>query len=168
MTSQPYADPDRDEERLEARLALLGTRSPRCSAPGCLERDPFALTGVHPRLMCAEHRNELEGRTWLEKSHTPGRRNDPTDDVPIPANDHSILSHKYQPSWPRETLRNPDGSPLLRAAAALRGWMDVLRLILERTCGWVPSFLERLDSWLRERVGDRWWVDFQTWRGLEP
>jgi hypothetical protein len=57
-----------------------------------------------------------------------------------------------------ETLRNPDGSPLLRAAASIRGWLDTLRLIMERTVGWVPAFLEWLDARLRVTIGVQWWV----------
>jgi hypothetical protein len=88
----------------------------------------------------------------------------PNDAPHVPANDHSTLTHKHQANWPRDTLRNPDGSPLLRAAAATRGWLDALRLIVERTVGWVPSFLERLDAWLRSKLGDRWWEEFAGWQ----
>ena len=42
---------DRDERR-EQRLRQLGTRSPRCR--GCPETDPFALSGVHPDIVCYE------------------------------------------------------------------------------------------------------------------
>src|SRR5438270_703003 len=62
--------------------------------------------------------------------------------------------------WPQETLRNPDASPLLKAAAALRSWLDVMRLLIERVVGWVPPFLEHLDAWLRDQLGPRWWDDF--------
>jgi hypothetical protein len=40
--------------------------------------------------------------------------------------------------WPRETLQNPDAGPLLIAAAALRGWLDVLVHIIKHTLGWIP------------------------------
>jgi len=82
----------------------------------------------------------------------------------LPANDHSVVTLKHQVEWPRETLRNPDGSPLLQAAASIRGWLDVLKLVLERTVGGIPETLERLDAWLRERIGPRWWEDFGAWR----
>jgi hypothetical protein len=81
----------------------------------------------------------------------------------MPANDHGILSD-YQQDWSLETLRNPDGSPLLRAAASVRGWLDTLRLIMERTVGWVPAFLEALDAWLRGSLGERWWEQFAAWQ----
>jgi hypothetical protein len=40
----------------------------------------------------------------------------------------------------------------------------VLRLLLERTVGWVPRFLERLDAWLRVKLGERWWEEFGRWQ----
>jgi hypothetical protein len=67
-----------------------------------------------------------------------------------------------QHDWPTGTLRNPDGSQLLQAAAAVRGWMDILVLILERTIGWIPRFLEALDAWLCERLGPTWGDDFRA------
>jgi hypothetical protein len=147
------------EERVEERLRQLGTRAPRCAVEGCCEVDPFALSGTHPRLICDEHRADAATRSWVEGHHAKGRQNDPGDLIDVPANDHACLS-ELQRQWPRETLRNPDGSPLLRAAAALRGWLDVLRLIIERTVGWIPDLLEALDVWLQEANGARWWDDF--------
>lgn len=143
------------EERTEARLRALNTRDPRCSHPGCRECNPLALTGTDPNILCREHAADRHESSWTEQHHPVGRRNDPQT-VPLPANDHAVLS-ELQALWPRETLRNPDGSPLRKAAAALRGWLDILRLIVERTVGWIPPFLETLDVWLCERLGPRWW-----------
>lgn len=150
---------DRRQRRPEERFRQLGTRNPHCKVHGCQETDPYALSGTHPNLICDEHRAEAAGRSWIDKHHVPGRANDPADTVPVPANDHAGLS-ELQRFWPRETLRNPDGSPLLRAAAALRGWLDLLRMTIERTLGWIPEFLEQLDGWLRERLGPHWWDEF--------
>ena len=144
------------DEVIEARLRALGTRTPRCRVPGCPEEDPLALTGVHPDEMCQEHLADARGKGWLDSHHAAGRSNDPAT-VAIPANDHARISHGYQALWPRETLRNPDGSPLLRAAAAIRGWLDVLRLMLDHTIAWIPGFLETLDAWLLETIGPGWW-----------
>jgi hypothetical protein len=143
--------------RIESRLRALGTRHPVCSHPGCTESDPFALTGVDPHVLCREHDAYRLGRSWIEQHHPAGHNNDPQT-LPIPANDHGVASEN-QALWPRETLRNPDGSPLLKAAAALRGWLEILRLAVERTVGWIPAFLEQLDAWLREQHGNGWWSD---------
>jgi hypothetical protein len=147
------------ERLLEEKHRRLGTRSPRCLQPGCGETNPFNFTGVHPDLWCYEHAAIRSGRTWLEEHHVEGQSNDPFDTILIPGNDHRLLTGR-QALWPRETLRNPDGSPLLTAAAALRGWLDVLWLVIVRTVGWIPVFLERLDAWLREVLGERWWDGF--------
>lgn len=156
-----FGEGDRYDERLDARLRQLGTREPRCSRAGCDEVDPFALTGVAPYVVCYECRAEARGREFTEAHHAAGQANDPAT-VRVPGNDHRVLS-SYQQLWPERTLRNPDGSPLLRAAAALRGWLDVLRLVLDRALARIPGFLERLDAWLLVRVGPRWWVEFEQW-----
>src|SRR5206468_1931546 len=135
-----------------------GTREPRCLNPACNERDPFALTGAHPHILCYECRAEAQARGWTEGHHWLGRQNDQELVDPLPGNEHRRLS-EYQLAWPKETLRNPQGSPLLRAAAAIRCWLDVLRLLIERVLVWVPEFLEYLDAWLREQLGPEWWRD---------
>jgi hypothetical protein len=142
-------------DQIEIRLRALGSRTARCSHPGCVETDPFALTGVEPNILCREHAADAANRSWTEDHHPTGQHNAP-ETVEVPANDHGVLS-EYQRLWSREILRNPDGSPLLRAAAATQGWLDVLRLMIERTVGWIPGELERLDRLLRDWIGERWW-----------
>lgn len=114
------------EDRLEERYRQLGTRAPRCSVDGCGETHPFALVGAVPEVLCYEHALDR----WTEDQHWFGQHNDRTTS-PIPSNDHRFLS-ELQSLWPQETLRNSDASPLLKAAAALRSWLDVLRLLIER------------------------------------
>jgi hypothetical protein len=146
----------RNEVRLEARLRALGTRNPRCTKPGCDETNPLALTGVHPNILCYEHAAEDAGRSWTERDHFAGQHNDPTT-TEIPGNDHRIRN-ELQSAWPERTLRNPDESPLLKAAAMIRGWADALRVIIERVLAWVPPFLEWLDQILRTIYGEQWWM----------
>lgn len=148
---------DARDQTWEQRVRQLGTRTPVCASDGCQERDPFALTGTAPDIWCYECRAMRAGRATAEGHHIRGRRNDAHDVVDVPGNDHRVLS-AMQAQWDTRTLRNPDASPLLRAAAALRGWLDVLTLIVDRTVGWVPAFLEALDAALVERIGARWWT----------
>ena len=150
------------ERLLEEQYRRLGTRSPRCLETDCDETHPFAFTGVYPDLWCYDHAPTRASRSRVEDHHPKGQHNDADDTVAIPVNDHRVLSGR-QLTWPIETLRNPDNSPLLIAAAALRGWLDVLWLIIVRTVGWIPTLLELLDAWLREQLGPRWWDDFD-WR----
>jgi hypothetical protein len=120
-----------------------------------MERDPFAMTGTAPDLLCYEHQAIAGGRDPVEAHHVSGRANDPDTTARVPGNDHRVLSDLQQ-DWPIETLRNREGSPLIRAAAEIRGWLDVLWLILTRL-GWIPPFLERLDVTLTDHHGAGWW-----------
>jgi len=120
----------------------------------CGETNPTALVASDCCYACSPRAN---GKHGVEKHHLAGRANS-SFAVPLTANDHRIVTD-LQVDWPHETLRNPDGSPLLLAAALLRGFLDVLRLIVERLL-WITGFLERLDHRLGERLGGRWWEDF--------
>jgi hypothetical protein len=149
---------DHIDEQIEQRLRQLGTRSPRCGQTGCGESNPLALTGVDPDILCYECRSRQGGRSVVEQHHVAGRHNMADDVAAIPGNDHRALSVS-QYGWPTGTLRNPDASPLLAAAAALRGWLDVLLHIVGNTVGWIPPFLEWLDGALTETVGRTWWIE---------
>lgn len=151
-----------DAKRLEERYRQLGTRNPRCAWPECGETNPFALVGRRRDISCYEHYLLRAGRRPYEQHHVAGKSNS---DViaEIPGNDHRVLS-EYQRYWPDDTLRNPEHSPLLVAAAAIRGWLDVLRVIIERSIAWIPEFLEWLHRILVDSYGPDWWVGF----GWEP
>jgi hypothetical protein len=154
------------EDRLEERLRQLGTDDPVCSSPDCNERNPFALSGVHPDILCHECRAIARGGGWTEEDHFAGRHNDHAK-AAIPANDHRIRSERQAREWPRGTLRNPDQSPLLWSAAMQRGVRDYLELVLDRYSASVPEFHEALDAWLRGRVGERWFEEFKGDTGWE-
>jgi hypothetical protein len=139
------------EERRALRYRALGTRTPRCTVEECGETDPVALTGVHPNIVCREHLADALGESWTQDHHPPGKQNDPMT-VPVPSNDHGLVS-ELQALWPAERLRNPDGSPLLRAAAWLRGWLVILQVIIERAVGRIPGALENLDRLLSRSSG---------------
>ncbi len=144
---------DSVEKQRERARQQFGTRDPKCAR--CDERDPLALTGTHPDVLCKEHRLLAQGASAVEEHHVAGQRNSPFV-VKLPANEHQILSAS-QREWPAATLRNADGSPLLAIAATIRGWLEVLRQIIERAVGWIPEALESLDEILTERFGPKWW-----------
>lgn len=141
------------EIRRENQLRRLGTRTPECVK--CGESNPSALTGVSPEIICYESQAKASNRTPIERHHPAGRNNDPFT-IPMPGNEHRILSD-MQKDWPPETLRNPNASPLRKAAAMIRGFLDLLRLLIERIFGWIPDFLETLDEKLIELFGAVWW-----------
>ena len=139
--------------RRENHLRNLGTRDPKCA--NCGENDPVTLTGREPNIICYECQAKASKRSPIERHHPSGRNNDPFT-IPILGNEHRILSD-FQKDWPLETLRNPNGSPLRKTAAMIRGFLDVLRLLIERIFGWIPDFLETLDAKLIEFFGAFWW-----------
>ncbi len=148
-----FAREHRKRDRLEEDACqLCGEDDLRCLRQVVLQ---VPTEGTITTTLCAGCHVQLQGKRPTERHHPAGRANDPVT-VAIPANDHAILTDR-QHDWPVDTWRNPDGSPLLKAAACLRGWLDVLRELLERTVGWIPAFLERLDEVLRQHVGPRWW-----------
>jgi hypothetical protein len=145
-----------DDEHVSERL---GSRSPRCRQ--CGEMRIHTLTGWHPNILCYECAAVAAGRQPIELHHFAGQHNSP-DVVAIPGNDHRIVSHAQNTEWPSETLRNPGGSPALKAAALIRGWLDVLRRIIDRL-DWIAPFLEWVDGQLSHFAGPRWWVRLDGW-----
>lgn len=144
------ANPIKRDARQARRRRVVGPGA-RCA---CGETDPRCLTTSGDLVRCYACRSRAAGRPATEQHHPAGRHNLAAT-VPIPNNEHRILNDLQQ-EWPVMTLRNPTGSPLLQAAAAIRGWLDVLILIIERTIGWISPFLEALDAWLVEQLGDAW------------
>src|SRR5262249_51355583 len=132
-------DAEEREDRLQERLRELGTDDPRCGNPECDEHDPFALTGVYPDILCTECWAIAKGHSWTEDDHFYGQRNDPATHT-IPGNDHRVRTERQTQEWPRETLRNPNASPLRWAAAAARGTGDYLQILQDRYVASVPEF----------------------------
>lgn len=143
----------------DAVCAVCGESDPRCLhlVPQGRQDDT-----AEPVVLCANCHCRQQGQSVIEQHHPAGRANNPAT-VRIAANEHALLSDA-QHDWPRDTLRNPTGSPLLAASASVRGMSDVLRVLLERVLVWLPAFLEWLDGRLRDLHGDRWW-DTLGWQG---
>lgn len=139
--------------RRETQRQRLGDHA---SCAKCGATNQICLTKKGETVVCYECHKADAGKATVERHHVAGRHNLP-DTVPIPANDHRVLSD-MQYEWPTETLRNPDESPLLKASATIRGWLDILLLIIHRSMGWIPDFLEEVDAWLREYVNQRYWT----------
>ncbi len=146
-------------KRIEEQYRRLGIRTPVCSWPDCGERNPFTLVGHHPDISCYEHYLLRVGKKTFEAHHVNGQANSDVT-ANVPGNDHRILS-ELQRFWPDDTLRNPEHSPLLIAAAAIRGWLDVMQVIIDRSIGWIPEFLEWLHRILVDQIGSDWWVKLE-------
>ena len=89
--------------------------------------------------------------------HFAGQANSPIT-VSFPANDHVAELTPAQRDWPRKTLENPDGSPLLAAAASLRGFIDTVLHLMEKGLRWIADLLEKADAFLTQKFGENWWV----------
>lgn len=151
-----YEPKDADVRR-ERAYEGFGTRTPKCTALGCGETYWRLMTGSEPdKLLCYEHAAEAAGRSPVELQHPAGRRNDPTFVVPMLGNLHRLMDEDKH-DWPERTLRNPEGSPMLKGAACVRAVNDWLRLIIERLLGWLPEFLEAADAALTQQHGLRYW-----------
>ncbi|MGH9682859.1 MAG: hypothetical protein ACRD4S_04520 [Candidatus Acidiferrales bacterium] len=75
----------------------------------------------------------------------------------MPVNDHRAALSVAQYDWPEETLENSDGSPLLAAAAHIRGFIDMLYYMIDKFLAWIPDLLEYLNSLLTKSRGRKWW-----------
>jgi len=64
-----------------------------------------------------------------------------------------------QYDWPRLTLENPEGCPLLVAAACNRGFIDSLCYLIDELLRWISEMLEALSALLEEKLGPKWWLN---------
>lgn len=99
----------------------------------------------------------------IDRHHVDGRANSPIT-VPVTVNDHRAELTVAQRDWPQETLENPNRSPLLAAAASIRGLVDYVTYLIRHTILWIPEMLEALDRLLRDLVGPLWWTTTEVAR----
>jgi hypothetical protein len=59
---------------------------------------------------------------------------------------------------------NAQGSPLLAAAACVRGFVDMVFYLMERGLPWTADMLESLDEHLVSKLGPRWWAETEIER----
>lgn len=121
------------------------------ACPTCGENRPHAKA----RDVCFECDRLAQGREPYEDHHIFGRQNGGAQ-LRVSINDHRAELSVAQYSWPPKTMENASGSPLLRAAAYLRGLADAIRYVLGE-CEWIAECLERLDEWLGKKLGPLWW-----------
>ena len=127
----------------------------RCS---CGEDRPEALIAGSNPTKCAECECVAKGRTTTDRHHYAGRANNPAT-IPIPVNDHRAILSVAQAEWPRSTLSNTEGSPLLAGAACLRGCTDTILYLIEKGLLWLADMLEKLDEFLVKKLGPKWWAN---------
>src|SRR5690348_9155987 len=94
----------------------------------CGIQDPILLVENTDALLCYEHHEMSKGKSGFEADHFAGKANSKMT-LLVPAN-MNRLNLDNQHGWPRDTLRNPEGNPLLKAEAIVRGWVSYLSIIL--------------------------------------
>ncbi len=139
------------------RKAIAERRVGNNSQCACGENRPEALIPQSKPTICAACKRIANGQSTWDRHHPAGKANNPAT-IPVPVNDHRTWLSVAQHDWPKETRENPDGSPLLAAAASIRGYMDTDSYLIEKLLLRNPEMLERLDAFLVKELGPKWWV----------
>jgi hypothetical protein len=154
MTPKP---PTRDPSRAYRRKAVAARRvgvGARCS---CGEDRPEALIAGSNPTICAACKRATKGRSTTDDHHSFGRANHPAT-IPVFVNDHRADLSVAQAEWPKSTLRNTEGSPLLAGAACVRGFIDTILYLIGKGLLWLAEMLEKLDEVLIRKLGPKWWL----------
>lgn len=149
--------PIRDPIAAYQREAIAERRVGEGAQCACGESRAEALIPGSDPVICAACDRKKNGKTTLDEHHVAGKSNSPVT-ILVPVNDHRARLSVDQYDWPKETLENPDGSPLLRAAASIRGFVDVLLYLIDKFILWIPEMLEALDAFLVKTRGPKYWV----------
>lgn len=150
----PELDPSGNHRRKVIAARRLGVNA-HCS---CGEARPEALIAGSNPMTCAACQRAAKGRTTTDQHHVAGVANNPAT-IPVPVNDHRAALSVAQSEWPRPTLTNPEGSPLLAGAACLRGCIDTILYLIEKCLLWLADMLEKLDEVQVKKLGPKWWVN---------
>ena len=149
--------PQRDPSAAYVRKATAARRAAdrKCA---CGEMRPQALIPETDPIICYECQRKRNGKTTDDHHHPAGKSNDPTT-VPIPVNDHRAELSPAQNDWPKETLENTAGCPLLASAGCVRGYVDTDAYLIEKLLHRRVKFLESLSAFLAEKLGPDWWMN---------
>ncbi len=150
----PTGDPSGSYRRKAVAARRVGSNA-RCL---CGEARPEALVaGCNPTI-CGACERAAKDRSTTDQHHFAGEANNPAT-IPIPVNDHRAILSVAQMEWPKSTLRNTEGSPLLAGAACVRGFIDTILYLIEKGLLWLADMLERLDEVQVKKLGPRWWAN---------
>ena len=158
----PPHDP-RAAHRWEVIAARRVGRNRQCP---CGESRPEALVPGTTPTTCTECERESQGRKRSDIHHVFGKANSPFA-MSIPANDHRASLNISQRNWPRKTLVNEQGSPLLAAAAKIRGFSDFIFYMIKEHLLPIAVMLELLDTMLERKLGKSYWKKTKL-KAFEP
>lgn len=150
----PTRDPSGTHRRKVVATRRVGVGA-RCL---CGEDRPEALIAGSSPTICGACQRAERGRSTIDQHHFAGRANSPAT-IPVPVNDHRAILSVAQADWPKSTLTNTEGSPLLAGAASLRGCIDTIHYLIEKGLLWLADMLERLDEVQVKKLGPRWWAN---------
>jgi len=140
-----------------ARAASAARRVGEGKRCACGEARPEALITDSEPTICTECQRKKKGQTIMDDHHPAGDANNSAT-VPVSANDHRAYLNVAQYDWPKATLENPEGCPLLAAAGCIRGVIDYLHYLIDKFLDWIPKMLEMLSALLRDQWGAEWWA----------
>lgn len=149
--------PQYDPGAAYRRKVAAERRFPPGSCCACGETRPEAFVSSNP-VICAACDRVARGRTPLDDHHPAGESNNPAT-IPVPVNDHRAKLSPAQYDWPKKTLENRNGSPLLAHAADIRGYIDTNSYLVEKLLHPHAEFCELMDEILTEAFGPDWWRD---------
>ena len=149
--------PRRDPTEAHRRRSLAARRIGLDAACSCGEKRPEALIPNVKPTTCAACQRARNARVTIDRHHVFGRANSSTT-IPVPVNDHRACLSVAQAKWPKSTLRNAEASPLLGAAACIRGFIDTVLYLIEQGLLWIAEMLEKLDEFLARKLGPQWWL----------
>jgi hypothetical protein len=135
--------PQRDPIRTHQRRTLAARRFGENAQCACGEARPEALISGRRLILCVQCQRKNKGQNIMDKHHVAGRANSPTT-IAVPANNHRAILSVDQQDWPKETLENPDGLDLLKAAASIRGFIDTHDYLINQLLRPLPELLEKL------------------------
>ena len=152
MKKPPQRDPEAAYVRKVNAARRIGDR--KCA---CGEARPEALLRDSNPMICVACQRKQRGHTTFDLHHPGSEANSPTK-IPIWVSDHVAILNVLQYDWPKTTLENPDGSPLLAAAGRNRGYTETNAYIVDALLRQNTEVLEVLDAYLVKRLGTKWWV----------
>ena len=146
--------PPRNPRAAYRRETIATRRIGQGNKCACGEDRPEALIrGSNPRV-CAKCDRRKMGRRKTDDHHIAGQANDPVT-ISVPVNDHRAELSVAQQDWPPKTLQNPDGSPLLAAAARIRGFVDTSNYLMQHFLLQGAAVLELLDTNNKQESGQK-------------
>jgi hypothetical protein len=148
--------PQRDPIVAYQRKATAARRVGGHTQCACGETRPEALIARSNPTICAACDRKRRGKTTFDDHHVAGKANNPVT-IPVWVNDHRACLSVAQDDWSKETRENPDGSPLLAAAAHIRGFMDTGIYLLEKLF-WIVEMLEMAHAIFVKKLGPKWWL----------